>query len=97
LMNNGERKGGDPDLRSSTGPGLQDFWQIHRSAAGGADHNSPSSSSPTSMRSTTALHQDVGALGRRLLHDQRAQRLQNLSRATVMGCALRRRIILPLP
>jgi hypothetical protein len=24
-----------------TAPGLEDFWQLHRSAAGGADHNSP--------------------------------------------------------
>ena len=43
VMNNGERKGGDPEYWQivHTAPGLQDFWQIHRSAAGGADHNSP--------------------------------------------------------
>ena len=43
VMNNGERKGGDPEYWQivRTAPGLQDFWQIHRSAAGGADHNSP--------------------------------------------------------
>jgi competence protein ComEC len=43
VMNNGERKGGDPtywDIVHSA-PGLQDFWQLHRSAAGGAQHNSP--------------------------------------------------------
>ena len=42
-MNNGERKGGDPEYWQivRTAPGLQDFWQLHRSAAGGADHNSP--------------------------------------------------------
>ena len=43
VMNNGERKGGDPEYWKTvrTAPGLQDFWQLHRSAAGGADHNSP--------------------------------------------------------
>ncbi|HEV2201000.1 MAG TPA: MBL fold metallo-hydrolase [Bryobacteraceae bacterium] len=43
VMNNGERKGGDPSYWQIVhqAPGLQDFWQIHRSAAGGADHNSP--------------------------------------------------------
>ena len=45
LMNNGERKGGDPSYWDivRAAPGLQDFWQIHRSAAGGAAHNSPES------------------------------------------------------
>ena len=43
VMNNGERKGGDPEYWQvvHTAPGLEDFWQIHRSAAGGAEHNSP--------------------------------------------------------
>jgi len=43
LMNNGERKGGSPEYWQTVheSPGLEDFWQIHRSAAGGADHNSP--------------------------------------------------------
>lgn len=43
VMNNGERKGGDPEYWQIVhqAPGLQDFWQIHRSAAGGAEHNSP--------------------------------------------------------
>lgn len=43
VMNNGERKGGDPEYWQIVhqAPGLQDFWQLHRSAAGGADHNSP--------------------------------------------------------
>jgi hypothetical protein len=42
-MNNGERKGGDPSYWQIVhqAPGLVDFWQLHRSAAGGADHNSP--------------------------------------------------------
>ena len=43
LMNNGERKGGSPEYWQTVheAPGLEDFWQIHRSATGGADHNSP--------------------------------------------------------
>jgi competence protein ComEC len=43
VMNNGERKGGSPEYWETVhdAPGLEDFWQIHRSAAGGADHNSP--------------------------------------------------------
>lgn len=43
IMNNGERKGGDPSYWDivHAAPGLQDFWQLHRSAAGGAEHNSP--------------------------------------------------------
>jgi beta-lactamase superfamily II metal-dependent hydrolase len=43
LMNNGERKGGSPEYWQTVheAPGLEDFWQIHRSAAGGAEHNSP--------------------------------------------------------
>jgi competence protein ComEC len=43
IMNNGERKGGSPEYWQTVHdmPGLEDFWQIHRSAAGGADHNSP--------------------------------------------------------
>jgi len=43
VMNNGERKGGSPEYWQTVhdAPGLEDFWQIHRSAAGGADHNSP--------------------------------------------------------
>jgi len=43
VMNNGERKGGDPEYWQTVreAPGLQDFWQLHRSAAGGAEHNSP--------------------------------------------------------
>jgi len=42
VMNNGERKGGSPEYWQTVHdpPGLEDFWQIHRSAAGGADHNS---------------------------------------------------------
>jgi competence protein ComEC len=43
LMNNGEKKGGAPEYWQIVreAPGLQDLWQLHRSAAGGADHNSP--------------------------------------------------------
>src|ERR1700736_4819223 len=43
LMNNGERKGGSPEYWQTVheSPGLEDFWQLHRSAAGGAEHNSP--------------------------------------------------------
>jgi competence protein ComEC len=43
LMNNGERKGGAPEYWQIVheAPGLEDFWQLHRSAAGGAEHNSP--------------------------------------------------------
>src|ERR1700674_4168173 len=43
LMNNGERKGGSPEYWQTVheSPGLEDFWQLHRSAAGGADPNSP--------------------------------------------------------
>lgn len=43
VMNNGERKGGSPEYWQTVheAPGLDDFWQLHRSAAGGADHNSP--------------------------------------------------------
>jgi hypothetical protein len=42
-MNNGERKGGSPEYWQTVheSPGLEDFWQLHRSAAGGAEHNSP--------------------------------------------------------
>jgi competence protein ComEC len=42
VMNNGERKGGDPSYWQIVhdAPGLVDFWQLHRSAAGGTDHNS---------------------------------------------------------
>ena len=43
VMNNGERKGGSPEYWQTVhdAPGLEDLWQIHRSAAGGANHNSP--------------------------------------------------------
>jgi competence protein ComEC len=43
VMNNGERKGGSPEYWQTVheAPGLVDFWQLHRSAAGGAEHNSP--------------------------------------------------------
>jgi competence protein ComEC len=43
IMNNGARKGGVPSawriVRDA--PGLEDLWQLHRSVAGAADHNSP--------------------------------------------------------
>jgi competence protein ComEC len=43
VMNNGERKGGSPEYWQVVhdAPGLEDFWQLHRSAEGGAGHNSP--------------------------------------------------------
>jgi hypothetical protein len=43
VMNNGERKGGSPEYWQTVhdAPGLEDFWQLHRSEAGGATHNSP--------------------------------------------------------
>jgi len=43
VMNNGERKGGSPEVWQIVrgAPGLEDFWQLHRSAAGGTEHNSP--------------------------------------------------------
>ena len=43
VMNNGERKGGSPEYWQIVhdAPGLVDFWQLHRSAEGGEDHNSP--------------------------------------------------------
>jgi beta-lactamase superfamily II metal-dependent hydrolase len=43
IMNNGPRKGGDPEawkvLRAS--PGLEDLWQLHFAVAGGKGTNSP--------------------------------------------------------
>jgi beta-lactamase superfamily II metal-dependent hydrolase len=43
VMNNGARKGGAPEawriVRDA--PRLEDLWQLHRSEAGGADHNAP--------------------------------------------------------
>jgi hypothetical protein len=43
VMNNGERKGGAPEYWQMVreAPGLADLWQLHRSAAGAAAHNSP--------------------------------------------------------
>jgi hypothetical protein len=43
VMNNGERKGGAPEVWQIVreAPGLEDLWQLHRSAAGGATNNSP--------------------------------------------------------
>ena len=45
VMNNGETKGGAPEYWriARDAPGLEDLWQLHRSAAGGAAHNSPDS------------------------------------------------------
>jgi competence protein ComEC len=43
IMNNGPRKGGEPEawrvMRSS--PGLEDLWQLHFAIAGGKETNSP--------------------------------------------------------
>ncbi len=43
MMNNGEKKGGQPEYWqiARDAPGLEDLWQLHRSEAGGAAHNSP--------------------------------------------------------
>jgi beta-lactamase superfamily II metal-dependent hydrolase len=43
VMNNGERKGGSPEYLQTLhdAPGLEDYWQIHRSAAAGAALNAP--------------------------------------------------------
>ncbi len=43
VMNNGETKGGAPEYWQvvQEAPGIEDLWQLHRSAAGGATHNSP--------------------------------------------------------
>ncbi|MEQ1947980.1 MAG: MBL fold metallo-hydrolase [Bryobacteraceae bacterium] len=43
VMNNGARKGGDPQAWSQIGqsPGLEDLWQLHYAIAGGAEHNVP--------------------------------------------------------
>jgi competence protein ComEC len=45
IMNNGARKGGDPQtwpvLRGA--PGLEDIWQLHFSVAGGKENNPPDS------------------------------------------------------
>ena len=43
VMNNGERKGGAPGYWQIVreAPGIEDLWQLHRSAAGAATHNSP--------------------------------------------------------
>lgn len=43
IVNNGETKGGDPKTFKTlqTGPGLEDLWQLHRSANGGAKQADP--------------------------------------------------------
>lgn len=43
VMNNGERKGGSPEYLGTLhdAPGLEDYWQIHRSAAAGGALNAP--------------------------------------------------------
>jgi len=43
IMNNGPRKGGDPEAwkRIRAVPGLEDLWQLHFAIAGGQDANSP--------------------------------------------------------
>jgi competence protein ComEC len=41
ILNNGARKGGDPEAwqRVRESPGLEDLWQLHYALAGGNDHN----------------------------------------------------------
>ena len=43
IMNNGTRKGGDPDVMLSvhTSPGLEDLWQIHFSTLSGQENTVP--------------------------------------------------------
>lgn len=43
IMDNGARKGGSPEAWQTihTSPGLEDFWQLHYSIAGGKDNNTP--------------------------------------------------------
>ena len=43
IMNNGTRKGGDPDVMMAlhTSPGLEDLWQIHFSALSGQEYTVP--------------------------------------------------------
>jgi competence protein ComEC len=45
IMNNGARKGGNPDAWQivKDAPQLEDLWQIHYSMEGGKDHNVPDS------------------------------------------------------
>ena len=45
IMNNGARKGGDPDAWQiiKDSPKLEDIWQIHYAMNGGKDHNVPDS------------------------------------------------------
>jgi competence protein ComEC len=45
IMNNGARKGGNPDAWQivKDSPGLEDLWQLHYSMEGGKDHNMPDS------------------------------------------------------
>jgi beta-lactamase superfamily II metal-dependent hydrolase len=41
IMNNGAKKGGQPEAWSTvrTSPGLEDFWQLHTAVDAGRDHN----------------------------------------------------------
>jgi competence protein ComEC len=43
IMNNGTRKGGEPDTMQSlfTSPGLEDLWQIHFSLLSGQEYTVP--------------------------------------------------------
>jgi competence protein ComEC len=43
IMNNGARKGGNPDAWQvvKDSPGLEDLWQLHYSMEGGKEHNVP--------------------------------------------------------
>ncbi len=43
IMNNGARKGGNPDAWQivKDSPGLEDLWQLHYAMDGGKEHNSP--------------------------------------------------------
>jgi len=43
IMNNGARKGGNPDAWQivKDSPGLEDLWQLHYAVEGGKEHNVP--------------------------------------------------------
>ena len=104
IMNNGTRKGGDPDVMKTlhSSPGLEDLWQIHFSLLSGQEYTVPGNvhrqydrrpaaydahcSDPGSAagprRAARAspqrqgiLDQAVGARGRFLYCDQRAERI----------------------
>ena len=92
IMNNGERKGGSPEYWQTVhdAPGLEDFWQLHRSAAGGdrAQFTRAVSGQPQRNR-PRPLSQDFRANRRQLHHDQRTQQVhEGISRAPLANGAV---------